>query len=185
MSTERNPNNPNNPNNRINLDPMLWGEWFWMSMYSVAYSYPSKPSSIEIRSAKDYYSSLQYLLPCGECRDGYMKILRQIRLSHYLTSRNELLSWVNKVHNAVNTDLEVKNVTLDEILEKLGKKPKTQPVPSLPKKDNNRNNRNNRNNHNKQTIKIQNRNEYFNNAMSYPILRKNKGCKSCGGRKGR
>ena len=76
---------------REDLDPKVWGSWFWLSMYSVAYSYPEKALPKEIKAAKEYYLSLQKLLPCENCREEYTKVCKQTKITSYLRSKKELL----------------------------------------------------------------------------------------------
>lgn len=162
--------NIQNMQNRRNLDPKIWGEWFWMSMYSVSYSYPSNPSSKEIMSAKEYFLSLQFLLPCGDCRDEYKKIVKQIQLQHHLLSRGDLLSWVNKVHNAVNASLGVKSRELNDVLQKLELQGSEEPPPinKLVTPNGSR--------------KPKPYKQFRDGTIGYRIHKQVKGCKSCGSR---
>ena len=110
---------PSSPSSRKDLEPKVWGEWFWMSMYSVAHSYPITANSKDIKAAKDFYTSLQYLLPCGACRDEYTKVLKNIPLGHNLRTQKDLFLWVNRIHNTINVTLNRDKVSIDEIINKL------------------------------------------------------------------
>lgn len=97
-------------------DPRYWGAKFWFAMHTVAFFYPEYPTADEMTDAKQFYSSLQSLLPCPGCASHYKQLLNKNPLDHAITSRLNLMSWVNKIHNEVNRRLGKPIVTMDEYL---------------------------------------------------------------------
>ena len=97
-------------------DPRYWGSKFWFTMETVAYFYPNHPTTDEMLSAKQFYESLRVLLPCPGCASHYSKLLEEIPVDGAVTSRSNLIAWVNKIHNEVNRRLRKPIVSLEEYL---------------------------------------------------------------------
>jgi len=95
-------------------DPRYWGSKFWFTMHTVAYFYPSEPTPEEMAHASNFYSSLVALLPCPGCASHYATLLQQHPVGGAVTSRSNLIEWVNKIHNEVNRRLGKPVVTLEE-----------------------------------------------------------------------
>lgn len=97
-------------------DPRYWGPRFWFTMHTVAYFYPDDPTRDEMLHAKNFYESLQALLPCPACAAHYSRLLKTMPLDGAATSRTNLMTWVNSVHNEVNRRLGKPIVSLEEYL---------------------------------------------------------------------
>ena len=97
-------------------DPRYWGSKFWFTMHTVAYFYPHEPTRDEMLHAKNFYESLKVLLPCPGCAQHYSELLEKIPLHGAVTSRMNLITWVNNVHNEVNRRLGKPIVSLEEYL---------------------------------------------------------------------
>lgn len=97
-------------------DPRYWGPQFWFTMHTVAFFYPDTPNQTEMAHARDFYSSLQSLLPCPGCAAHYSRMLERYPIDRSLESRETLIAWVNKIHNEVNRRLGKPIVTLSEYM---------------------------------------------------------------------
>ena len=97
-------------------DPRYWGSKFWFTMHTVAYFYPDNPTPEEMAHAKNFYESFSVLLPCPGCAKHYSTLLESIPVRHAVTSRMNLIEWVNRVHNEVNRRLHKPVVSLEEYL---------------------------------------------------------------------
>ena len=85
------------------ITPKVWGEDAWRFMHVVALGYPDKPDNNTKKEYKQFYESLQYVLPCANCRQGYVSIFKTNPIR--LENREDLFIWTVEVHNAVNRKL--------------------------------------------------------------------------------
>jgi hypothetical protein len=74
-------------------------------MHLAALGYSNSPTLPEKRAAKEFYESLQYMIPCPICKTHYAEFLKQYPLTPSLDSRTDLFRWTVQVHNAVNESL--------------------------------------------------------------------------------
>jgi hypothetical protein len=55
---------------RQGYSPRLWGRTFWETLHFITLAYPESNPSAELRAAAySFLHSLQFLLPCGSCRE--------------------------------------------------------------------------------------------------------------------
>jgi hypothetical protein len=109
----------------MQFPPQVWGPFFWHTIHVVALGYPKEPTYIDKKSAKEFFESLQYLIPCGVCREHYREHLADNPVSVFLDSRNDIFKWTVMIHNRVNKMLNKPEWTEDEVLEyykRLGKR---------------------------------------------------------------
>ena len=87
-------------------DPRVWGWDAWKTMHRFSLCYPLiNPSRAKRKAARDFYSSLQHLLPCVSCRAHYAKHFKATFNANTTASRENLVRWVYDCHNAVNRRL--------------------------------------------------------------------------------
>lgn len=87
------------------MEPEEWGPGFWRTLHTISFYYPDSPSEDERKAAKNFFYSLAYLLPCDECAQEYSKMLANNPIESALVGRQELSSWVYKLHSIVNKRL--------------------------------------------------------------------------------
>jgi hypothetical protein len=85
------------------ITPKVWGEDAWRFMHVVSLGYPETPDEITKSAYKSFYDSLQHVLPCATCRQGYASIIKSNPIR--LENRETLFMWTVEVHNAVNRKL--------------------------------------------------------------------------------
>jgi len=85
-------------------------------MHTVAYFYADHPTPSEMEHARQFYESLQSLLPCPGCAAHYKTLLQAHPVERAVASRMMLIEWVNRIHNEVNRRLGKPIVTIDEYL---------------------------------------------------------------------
>jgi hypothetical protein len=98
------------------LSPNVWGPFFWHTIHIVALGYPNNPTYTDKRSAKEFYESLAFLLPCSVCREHYAQHLQKNPISTFLDKRSDLLKWTILVHNDINTMLGKPKWTETEVI---------------------------------------------------------------------
>ena len=99
---------------RVSRDPRYWGSQFWFTMHTVAMFYPDFPTSDDMGNARNFFLSLQGLLPCVSCSQHYTQLLIQHPLEPALRSKMELMRWVWTIHDAVNTRIGKKGPRFSE-----------------------------------------------------------------------
>ncbi len=105
----------------IALPPDVWGPIFWYTIHIVALGYPPNPSAEQKMAAKQFYESLQQLIPCPVCREHYKVHLQELPLDSALNSRTDLIHWTWQIHNLVNESLGKRQITLDEFLDDISR----------------------------------------------------------------
>ena len=86
------------------MDPQLWGPSAWYFLHSLTFSYPENPTQKEKKSIKDFFSSLQYLLPCDVCKLNYKIHFNEDPIDGHLQSRERVVKWLISIHNKVNVE---------------------------------------------------------------------------------
>ena len=98
------------------LSTKVVGPPAWIFMHSIAQRYsrdPKNPTVIEKQHAKQFYSSIETLFPCGVCRDSYSIYLQLLPIDFFLNSRRDLILWVYTIHNFVNYKLMKQGQTIE------------------------------------------------------------------------
>jgi hypothetical protein len=94
-----------------------WGPHAWVFMTLVAANYPLRPSKDDAIWYYTFYKSLGHVIPCGECRREYCKMIGDhkkpslcLHMKMFLqnpsdspgTARKRVFTWVVNIHNNVN-----------------------------------------------------------------------------------
>jgi hypothetical protein len=88
---------------KFNFNPNIWGPKAWFFIDTIVLSYPNNPTDEDKITYKNFLYQLKNVLPCESCRDHYSNNIKDIPLSSfYLSSRNNLIEWIIKIHNKVN-----------------------------------------------------------------------------------
>ena len=99
-----------------NIKPSVWGPHGWKFMHFVSLGYPENPSQEDKRQYKEFYESLQHILPCGACAQNYKLNLQRTPIDNSLDSRDTLIKWVIDIHNRVNQETGKKTLIHEEAL---------------------------------------------------------------------
>jgi hypothetical protein len=87
----------------MSIDPLYWGPGTWKLFYSIAYTYPEKPSPVEKNAVFNFFTSLKILLPCEKCKDEYTKYITLY--PPRVDSKTSLQHWILNLHNSINVRL--------------------------------------------------------------------------------
>lgn len=83
--------------------PDIWGPHAWKFIHYVASDYPINPTDQDKQNYYNFFSSLQYVLPCAKCRYNLKRHYQKYPLTEQaLESRANLLKWTIDLHNVVN-----------------------------------------------------------------------------------
>jgi hypothetical protein len=93
-----------------NIDPDLWGPYFWNVIHLTSFGYPDNPNNLDKQSYLDFYLNLGKVLPCDSCSNSCISFMENPRcnLNDALNSRDSLIKWTYDLHNTVNEKLEKK-----------------------------------------------------------------------------
>lgn len=87
------------------VDPSLWGQYFWATIHLTAFGYPDAPSDETKQAVFNQFDSYRFSLLCGACREHYRDNLQQYPIEDYLDSRDSLIQWTILIHSKVNESL--------------------------------------------------------------------------------
>lgn len=87
--------------------PQFWGNHAWIFLYSVAKSYPTRPTGVNKDTYKMFFLSLPFILPCKTCQDHLRILYNKKYKRKYITqdifkSRSALVRFVCKLYRDVS-----------------------------------------------------------------------------------
>ena len=100
----------------MKVPPNVWGPFFWHTIHIVALAYPKEPSYGDKKAAKEFFESLQFLLPCPICKEHLKIHLAKFPITPHLDRRDDLFKWTVMLHNEVNVSLNKATMTELEVL---------------------------------------------------------------------
>lgn len=109
----------------MHVPPEVWGPFFWHTIHIVSLGYPQDPTYSDKKAAKEFFESLQMLIPCPLCRQHYVSHLAKSPIGPALDNRKDLFRWSIDLHNDVNEMLGKRKYTETEVIQyytRLGKR---------------------------------------------------------------
>jgi len=97
-----------------NIKPNIWGPYGWKFMHYVSFGYPENPSIQDKKNYKNFYYSIQNILPCKRCQLHYQHNLKEYPIDNSLKDRESLIKWVIDIHNKVNKETGKKEYEYEE-----------------------------------------------------------------------
>jgi len=102
--------------------PNIWGKYGWDFWHLVTLGYPEKPTEENKRQYRQYFYSLQYVLPCTKCCRNMTYHLKKYPLTdEVLSNRTNLVKWGIDFHNVVNYYTGKRMLTYSEALNDIHK----------------------------------------------------------------
>tara|TARA_B110001450_G_scaffold146406_1_gene136819 strand:- start:4681 stop:5109 length:429 start_codon:yes stop_codon:yes gene_type:complete len=90
---------------KSNINPNLWGPYFWQTFHFTAFGYPENPNEEDISAYKNFYIHFMKILPCDKCSISSQEIINVNDLENALKSRETLIRWSYNFHDSVNKKL--------------------------------------------------------------------------------
>ena len=90
---------------KSNINPKIWGPYFWKTFHLTAFGYPKNPNDKDKQVYKSFYKSFASILPCDKCSLEARKLNDFIDWSSILESRETLIKWTYDYHDKVNERL--------------------------------------------------------------------------------
>lgn len=100
----------------MNFPPEVWGPFFWHTIHIVALGYPKDPTYSDKKAAKEFFESLQHLIPCSICKNHYVQHIKNKPITPSLDTREHLIQWTIDIHNEVNKMLNKPTWTREEVI---------------------------------------------------------------------
>ena len=82
-----------------------WSRGLWRFIHCMCSVYSNTPSEPEKISAIKFIESLEYIIPCSECRIHYSNYIKNYNLSDIVSAGQKLETWFFDFHNDVNKRL--------------------------------------------------------------------------------
>jgi hypothetical protein len=102
----------------MNLNPTVWGPHGWFFIDSIVLSLPNKLSYEQKNIYKNFFTSLQDVLPCEGCRQHYKQNLIKYPLTDVVLSKKEnMIKWILNVHNNVRSDAKKIPISIKQYFE--------------------------------------------------------------------
>jgi hypothetical protein len=95
-------------------DPSIWGPHFWFFLDTIAMSYPKHPNSITKKIYFDLIQNFHLFIPVKEHSENFNKLLSIYPISPYLDDKESLIRWVHFIHNKINSQLSIPNITYND-----------------------------------------------------------------------
>ena len=98
----------------------VWGPPMWHYLHTMSFNYPVKPTPEDKKHYRKFIDLLQYVLPCGKCRENLKKNFKKLPLTNeVMSSRHTFSRYVYDLHELINTMLKKKsNLTYDQVQER-------------------------------------------------------------------
>ena len=88
----------------------VWGPPMWHYLHTMSFNYPVKPSAEDKKHYRKFIDLLQYVLPCGKCRENLKKNFKKLPLTNeVMASRHTFSRYVYDLHELINTMLKKKS----------------------------------------------------------------------------
>lgn len=100
------------------MNQNIWGSHLWFSLHTISFAYPIKPTIIDQNNYKNFFVSLQNVIPCSVCQRNYKRHLLEHPIDKHLNSRKDLVYWLIDIHNMVNSEIGKKFMSYDVVLKK-------------------------------------------------------------------
>lgn len=81
----------------------IWGPGVWHFLHTISFNYPTHPTEEVKRQYFDFIHQLQYVLPCGKCRENLKKNFKKLPLTmKHMKNRHTFSTYIYKLHELVN-----------------------------------------------------------------------------------
>jgi hypothetical protein len=94
-----------------------WGPSAWNTLHVICHTYPKKPTKEHKKQTYEFLHLFASHLPCPSCREHFMDLLAEeipSTDSEHFDSRENMVEFMNDMHNIVNRRLGKRVFTLSE-----------------------------------------------------------------------
>lgn len=101
---------------KSNINPQLWGPYFWQTFHFTAFGYPEEPNEMDKDVYSKFFENFMKILPCDKCSVSSQELYSETELQDALESRDKLIRWSYDFHDKVNKKLDKKSPTFEKFL---------------------------------------------------------------------
>ena len=100
------------------MNQNIWGPHLWFSLHTISFNYPLVPKTEDKEYYKNFFTSLQHVIPCSVCKKNYMRHIKEHPITNFLDNRKSMVYWVIDMHNMVNPEIGKKILSYDVVIKK-------------------------------------------------------------------
>lgn len=86
----------------MNLDPNIYGPWYWNFLYTIALIYPDNPNDTIIKKYWELIMNFPLFIPNEEHAKTFSHFIDLYPPQPYLSCKESLVKWVWYIHNKIN-----------------------------------------------------------------------------------
>ena len=94
-----------------------WGPPGWKFLHTITFNYPLKPTNYDKKRYKDFFNSIETILPCKYCRDSFKIYAKYLPIDKFLDDREGVTYWLYRIHNLINEKVFAKKENCCDFLE--------------------------------------------------------------------
>jgi len=81
----------------------IWGPPMWHYLHTMSFNYPIDPKQTDKKHYREFVLKLQYVLPCGKCRENLKNNFKKLPLKKsHMKSRNTFSRYIYDLHELIN-----------------------------------------------------------------------------------
>lgn len=100
------------------MNQNIWGSSMWFSLHTISMNYPNFPKDKDKLEYKNFFESLQFVIPCAVCKKNYIRHLKEHPIDNHLNTKRELVYWLIDMHNMVNAEIGKKQMSYESVIQK-------------------------------------------------------------------
>ena len=100
----------------MSLDAKIWGPCYWNFLFTVALTYPLHPNETSKKKYYDFIQNFSLFIPIPNMANFFLELIDAYPVTPYLDSRESMIKWVHFIHNKVNVDLKIPEMSLEDAL---------------------------------------------------------------------
>jgi len=94
----------------MGIHSKVWGQYLWRTLHTISYTFdPKMPTNLREKYIK-FFHVLKDFIPCPICRAHYTKRCESNPPERNMKTTDALISWLNNLHNEVNSGLGKPNI---------------------------------------------------------------------------
>lgn len=101
---------------KTNINPKIWGPYFWQTIHFVAFGYPETPNELDKKTYENFYENMMKVLPCDKCAESAQEIFEKSKIKDFLNSKDNLIKWTYLFHKSVNNKLKKNSPSFEKFV---------------------------------------------------------------------
>jgi len=102
----------------MELDPIVWGPHYWFVLHTIALCYPLSPNDVTKKKYYEFIHNLPLMMPVERIGNHFSKMLDKYPVTPYLDSRESFQKWMHFMHNKINEELSLTQLSFSESIDK-------------------------------------------------------------------